>query len=256
MVTAPRFGPSVLDYVMRITSRDNTLIKELCRLHQAKRRRERGEYLVYGRTLCDEALAAGVVDTLFFVQEADFQASTFPKKILVTSKVMRGLCDNATVEHCALCRMVQRDFLPDSHVVVLDTIQDPGNLGTILRSARAFGITNIFLSDNCVDHSSMKVLRAAQGATFSLAIRTGDIDAYLADSPNRLVTTFVDEPSNFSPNPEMVCDIVFGNEGSGIRPSLKSLERDNIKLDIDFESLNVAIAASIILYTTFRYTSI
>lgn len=240
---------------MRITSRDNTLIKELSKLHQAKRRRERGEYLVYGRTLCDEALAAGVVDTLLFVQEVDYRASAFPRKILVTAKVMRGLTENATVDHCALCRMVERDFVSESHVVVLDGIQDPGNLGTILRSARAFGMTNIFLSDNCVDHYSMKVLRAAQGATFSLAIRTGDIETYLAVSPNRLVTTYVDEPGRFSPQADTVYDIVFGNEGNGIRPSLKPLERDNIKLDIDFESLNVAIAASIILYTTFRNIS-
>ena len=69
------------------------------------------------------------------------------------------------------------------------------------------------------------------------------------------MTTFVDEPNKFIHEPARTYDIVFGNEGSGIRPSLKPLARQNLKLDIDFESLNVAIAASIILYTTFRKIS-
>jgi len=139
--------------------------------------------------------------------------------------------------------------------VVLDTIQDPGNLGTILRSARAFGLTNIFLSENCADPYSIKVLRAAQGAHFALSVRSGDLEEYLHGSPNSLVTTFVDEPSDFSSSSDTVYDIVFGNEGSGIRPALRSLHRQNIRLEIDFESLNVAVAASIILYTAFRNIS-
>jgi len=237
---------------MRISSRDNQIIKGLIRLHSAKRRRERGEYLVYGRTLCEEALKAGVVTTLIFVREDAHQASGFPQKLLVTNKVMSALTENANVEICAVCRMESRDFLMGGDVVVLDSIQDPGNLGTILRSARAFGLTNIFLSENCVDLYSIKVLRAAQGAHFSLAIRAGDLDDYLRDSNNRLVTTFVDESSDFIPEPGRTYDIVFGNEGSGIRPSVRLLARQNLKLDIDFESLNVAIAASIILYTSFR----
>lgn len=237
---------------MRITSRDNKLIKSLCKLHTARRRREQGLYLVYGQTLCDEALAAERVDTLVFTREEDYQACQLSKKLLVAPKVMGTLCENAHVEHAAVCRMKEQDFTPGSHVVLLDGIQDPGNLGTILRSARAFGIRNIFMSDNCVDHYSMKVLRAAQGATFSLAIRVGDLEAYLGRSPNLLVTTFVDESATFSKQPGVFYDIVFGNEGSGIRESLRPFTRENLKLDIEFESLNVAIAASIILYTTFR----
>lgn len=237
---------------MLISSRDNKIIKSLIKLHTAKRRRERGEYLVYGKTLCEEALAAAVVTNLIFANEDECQQSAFPQKLLVTPKVMQSLCDSANVELCAVCRMESRDFLPDRDVVLLDSIQDPGNLGTILRSARAFGCVNIFLSENCVDLYSMKVLRAAHGAHFSLAIRSGNLDEYLQHSTNLLVTTFVDEPSSFTRSMDATYDIVFGNEGSGIRPSLKPLARQNLKLDIDFESLNVAIAASIILYTTFQ----
>ena len=240
---------------MRISSRDNQVVKSLIRLHAPKRRRERGEYLVYGKTLCEEAIAAGVVTTLIFAQEDAYQMSNFSQKLLVTPKVMSALTENAHVDICALCRMESREFQVGSDVVVLDSIQDPGNLGTILRSARAFGLINIFLSENCVDLYSIKVLRAAQGAHFSLAIRSGDLEAYLRHSTNSLVTTFVDEPNKFIHEPARTYDIVFGNEGSGIRPSLKPLARQNLKLDIDFESLNVAIAASIILYTTFRKIS-
>jgi RNA methyltransferase, TrmH family len=237
---------------MRITSRDNPIIKNLLKLHQAKRRRERGEYLVYGQTLCQEALAAGVVASLLYTDEEAWSQSGFPAKLLVAPMVMAVLTDNATVEICAVCRIEQRPFSAGSDVVVLDSVQDPGNLGTILRSARAFGLRNIFLSDNCADPYNIKVLRAAHGAHFALAMQSGDLEQYLAHSPNRLVTTYVDEPDDFRHDPNAVYDIVFGNEGSGIRPSLKTLPRQNCRLDIDFESLNVAIAASIILYTTFR----
>lgn len=240
---------------MRISSRDNHIIKSLLKLHTPKRRRERSEYLVYGKTLCEEALKAGVVTSLIFVEEDAYQLSDFSQKLLVTLKVMSALAENANVEICAVCRMESRDFLPGGDVVVLDSIQDPGNLGAILRSACAFGFTNIFLSENCVDLYSIKVLRAAQGAHFSLAIRSGDLDDYLRDSNNSLVTTFVDEPSDFRHESGRSYDIIFGNEGSGIRPSVKPLARQNLKLDIEFESLNVAIAASIILYTTFRKIS-
>jgi len=237
---------------MRISSRDNQIVKSLVKLHTPKRRRERSEYLVYGKTLCEEALRAGVVANLIFVHEEEYQASDFSQKLLVAPAVMRLLTENANVEICAVCRMASREFLPDVDVVVLDSIQDPGNLGAILRSARAFGLTNIFVSENCADLYSMKVLRAAQGAHLSLAIRFGDLDEYLRDSTNSLVTTFVDEPSDFRHESGKIYDIVFGNEGNGIRPSVKPLVRQNLKLDIDFESLNVAIAASIVLYTAFR----
>jgi len=240
---------------MRISSRDNQVIKSLLKLHVAKRRRERGEYLVYGKTLCTEAIAAGVVTCVIFVQEDDYAASDLARKLLVTPKVMSALTENANVDICALCRMENRNFLPGQDVVVLDDIQDPGNMGTVLRSARAFGLTNIFMSENCVDLYNIKVLRAAQGAHFSLAIQVGDLHTYLSGSGNSLVTTFVDEPNNFVHEHNRTHDIVFGNEGSGIRQSVKGLPRQNLKLDIDFESLNVAVAASIILYTTFRRVS-
>ncbi|MFV0437202.1 MAG: TrmH family RNA methyltransferase [Desulfopila sp.] len=237
---------------MHIVSRDNKRVKGLVKLHLPKYRRQRREYLVYGRTLCAEALAAGVVTTLIFVADDQYRAADFPDKLLVSPQVMRVLADNANVEICAVCRLEERPFVSGSHVVVLDTVQDPGNLGTILRSARAFGLTNIFLSENCVDPYSIKVLRAAQGAHFSQSLRIGSLEAYLHASANSLVTTFVDEPTSFSPTPDVAYDIVFGNEGRGIRASLKESRRQNIRLEIDFESLNVAVAASIILYTTFR----
>lgn len=237
---------------MLITSRDNSTVKRLLKLQMPKRRRERGEYLVYGRTLCEDALAAGVVTTLIFADEDAYRLNSFPEKLLVAEKVMNALTENAHVGHCAVCRMAERPFQASRDVVVLDCIQDPGNLGTILRSARAFGFSNIFLSENCADLYGIKVLRAAHGAHFSLAIRSGNLDDYLHSSANSLVTTFVDEQSTFCQEPGRVHDIVFGNEGSGIRPSVRPLARQNLKLAIDFESLNVAIAASIILYTTFR----
>ncbi len=237
---------------MLITSRDNKTVKSLLKLHAAKRRRERGEYLVYGKTLCDQALLAQVVTTQIFSDEELFAVSMFPNKLLVTEKIMNALTENANVKNCAVCKMQSQDFIEEKHVVVLDSIQDPGNLGTILRSAKAFGFTNVFLSENSVDLYNLKVLRAAHGAHFSLHIQSGNLDSYLQNSKNSLVTTFVDEKSGFSHNPAKVYDIVFGNEGNGIRPSVRPLPRENLKIDIEFESLNVAIAASIILYNNFR----
>jgi TrmH family RNA methyltransferase len=237
---------------MLITSRDNKTIKDLLKLHSAKRRKERGEYLVYGKTLCEQARDAQVIITMIFTDENEYQSSDFPQKLLVADRVMQALTENAHVAICAVCQIAPQEFTAGQHVVVLDSLQDPGNLGTILRSAKAFGFSNIFVSENSVDLYNMKVLRAAHGAHFSLCIKTGNLDDYLRQSANSLVTTFVDEKSGFSHDAETVYDIVFGNEGNGIRPSIRSLSRENLKIDIEFESLNVAIAASIILYNSFR----
>lgn len=232
-----------------ITSMSNKLVKQASKLNKRKYRKESKQYLVFGKTLVETAIENKVVDTIFFTE--DNRHVNFENKYQVTSQVMKKiLCDDTiTTTICAICNMVEDEFT-FGHVLVLDNIQDPGNLGTMMRSAKAFGVNNVFLSSGTVDVYNQKCLRAMQGVNFMLNIKSGDLHQYLKESNNVLITTYLDEDSiqlgelSRSDN----YDIMFGNEGHGLNPQYKKYQHLNYLLDIEYESLNVAIAASIVMH--------
>jgi TrmH family RNA methyltransferase len=145
---------------------------------------------------------------------------------------------------------------PSADAVLLDGIQDPGNLGSILRTAAAAGFRQILLSSDCARAWSPKTLRAAMGAHFSLDIHeSGDLPGFLSIYRGRSIVTA----------PDAVVDVftaelgrriawIFGNEGRGVRPALSALagERVRIPMPGNAESLNVGAAAAVCLFETVR----
>lgn len=140
--------------------------------------------------------------------------------------------------------------------VLLDGIQDPGNLGSILRSAAAAGVRQILLSADCAHAWSPKVLRSAMGAHFELDIHERcDLAAFLAGFQGRSVATELNAPDSlYSMSLSRPLAWVFGNEGQGIRSHVASAVRSRVVIPMPgrIESLNVAAAAAICLFETVR----
>ncbi len=227
-----------------IESKDNKKIKEIRKLSKKKYRKETNTYLVYAPNIVVEAIKHNMCDTIITTNE-DLNLD----HVLVSYEVMESLVDVRPLpETIAVVKMNEAQKITKDKVLVLDEIQDPGNLGTIIRTAKAFGFTDIVIGDGCVDVYNDKVVNAAQGAHFNLNFIMSDVVSYLKLSNKPIITSFLDEASDDSVTTMPSFNLVVGNEGRGINPAIKDLEHTNYLLDIEFESLNVAIATGIIMY--------
>lgn len=233
---------------MPITSPSNEKIKEAVKLNQRKYREAYGKFLVEGPHLVELAVQHGMCETVFttdsLAKYGDVPVWT------VTHDVMAKLTDVQTPQGVvAICRMPLAKALGDK-LVLLDGVQDPGNLGTLLRSALAFGFTSI-IAENTVDFYSPKVLRSTQGATFSLNLMDLPLVDFIRDHPEfeYYGTSLEGEDLGIVKPKKNKIALILGNEGNGIRPELLAMTHKNVRIDIHgIESLNVAIAGSILMY--------
>ena len=155
-----------------------------------------------------------------------------------------------------LCRKIDNDDVIGERILVLDNVQDPGNLGTIIRSALAFNVSTIILSENTVDLYNPKVLRATQGMLFHMNIISRDVVNWLstiAPLGIPIYGTKVDggfDPRKLSKTEKKKFVLIVGNEGNGVSSRVLDLCSKNlcIPTNIRVESLNVAVATSILLY--------
>lgn len=227
-----------------INSIENPKIKFLLKLTKGKYRRIEQKFLVEGPHLVSEAQKAGLLIEAFSIEDK-------PGYTRIDSKIMRSLCNTDTVvKEIGLCEFISKTDVCD-HILILDGIQDPGNMGSIMRSACAFGFSTIFLGEGCVDIYNDKVIRSSQGAIFKLNFIAGDTVSFIKSLTDYKVygTNVIRGISLESiPNEKKVA-IILGNEGNGISKEVNELNLDNIFIKMqNTESLNVAIAASIIMY--------
>lgn len=222
-----------------ITSVTNVKIKE------ALKDIGKGFFLAEGKNLVDEAFKYGLIKDIFTIDEKT-------EGILVSENVMRKLCDTKSiVKVCAICkRRISNEI--KNKVVILDNIQDPGNVGTIIRTMVSMGFGFLFLGEGCANVYSSKVIRATQGAIFKINIMSGDISSFLEEL--RKMEYYIYGTSLKGTNLSLVdkkdkMAVIFGNEGHGVRRDYLNKTDKNIFVEINgMESLNVAIAAGIILY--------
>ena len=149
-------------------------------------------------------------------------------------------------------KITPRDY--QNRLLILDNIQDPGNLGTIIRSAVAFNIDTIVLGNTCVDLYNDKTIRASEGMLFKINILRKDLTSFLEELKKNNYTLYGTDVTGgkvlntvtFSSK----CGIVIGSEGKGISPEIKKLINQNIYIPMSYqtESLNASVAASIIMY--------
>ena len=153
----------------------------------------------------------------------------------------------------AVCEMTEEKILPDFSIqLILDGIQDPGNLGTIIRLADWFGIEQIICSEDTVDFYNPKVIQASMGSFLRINIVYEDIYAYLQNSSSAIIGTDMDGKNLYQYSFPEKFSLVLGNEGNGIRPKTEELLTDKITIprfgkSRATESLNVSMAAGIIL---------
>ena len=235
----------------KITSLTNSKIKKWVSLHQKKYRDETGLFLVEGEHLIEEALKANCVDTIITDTTSPFD---FENVVEVTPQIMKKLSTHTSDEHyIAVCHKLAKDVKKARRVVLLDEVQDPGNVGTIIRSAVSFGYDAIYLSENSCDIYNDKTIRSTQGALFDIPIITGnlkDIITSLKKDGFTIYSLALRDATPFSKVKEKdKMAFIFGNEGNGIHEDIIDLSDEVVKIEMQkFESLNVAIAAGIVLY--------
>lgn len=240
---------------MVITSLENQKVKDLCKLQQKKYRDLTGTYLVEGEHLVLEAHKDGcILEVICLEEESSFME--YPN-ILVSYEVMKKISSLDTPpKMMALCQKKEQLEIVGDKILLLDNVQDPGNLGTIIRSSLAFGVSTIVLTPNCVDVYNSKVIRSTQGMFFHLPIVVMEAENAISMMKERKIPVYgtdvssgVDARSLSLPEKEKFC-LIMGNEGVGVSSSILSLCDKNLYIPISsqVESLNVGVACSILLY--------
>lgn len=242
----------------RITSRKNALISNLRLLSkQAKARREQRLFLLDGATLLQEALRYGGQIETILVQEG-YSLPPLPEQVRVVEVPVDILADVApsktpqgVLTVCAMPDTTLPERLKGACYIIADTIQDPGNIGAMLRSADAFGADALLLSGASADPFGPKAVRASMGAVFRTPIYTGsdaDICAALGDIP-RFRADLTPDARPLYEERLYPSAIVIGSEGQGVSEFWRAETRGVIiPMRATCESLNAAVAASILLY--------
>ena len=227
-----------------ITSKDNAKIKELAKLKTTKYRNQTKTFLVEGKHLVTEARNANLLIEAFSLDDIEGYTQVSPE-------VMKKLSSTDTlVSEVALCKMKGDSSLSDK-ILILDGIQDPGNLGTLLRSAKAFNFNTVVLGLGTVDLYNEKVIRSSQGAIFKLNIIKKDLISFIPTLKDyKVYGTNVRNGIDIKEvkyNKNIA--VILGNEGNGISKEVNDLVKYNIYIKMDnMESLNVGVAGSIIMY--------
>lgn len=249
----------------QLTSIHNQHVKDWKKLQTKKFRRQTGTYLLDGWHLVEEAAKAGI-ELIQLIgtpeqlaqhhQLIDRAAETYE----ITEEIMKHITDTVTPQGIAAVVA-----LPDAHRLpaqplhgawlFLDRVQDPGNVGTMVRTADAAGFTGIVVGQKSADLFGPKVVRSMQGSQFHLQMFEGDLRKWIADfkQVNAPVygTQLNPQAKNFrTVDPGDTFALVMGNEGQGMSNELLAMTTDNLYIPMrgEAESLNVAISAGILMF--------
>ena len=239
---------------MVITSLDNEKVKYYYKLGKKKYRDLNNEFIVEGEHLILEAYKAKSLKEVLIL-EGEVLPIEVPI-IEVSMEVLKKITMlNTPPKMIGLCEK-KIDTTIGKRILVIDKVQDPGNMGTIIRSAVAFNIDTIVIGDNTVDVFSPKVVRATQGMIFHIPIVFYSIDKLIPILNKLNIPIYAtnvkygEEVKNLTKKEKECFALIIGNEGSGVNP--KYLEKSDkfiyIPMNDVVESLNVAVATSIILY--------
>lgn len=243
-----------------ITSRQNPRIVEINKLKLKKMRNETGLGIIEGERIVNDVLQQKIVfktlvvlDSMQSHYQPILKSDVCEDCLIVSQDVFDALSTTQNSQGImAVVKIDEKTFaLPKSKFLVLDSIQDPGNLGTILRTAVALDYTNIFLY-NCVDFRNDKVLRATMGTIFKTNLTTicEKNLQQLSKSCTLLLADAAGEPLGKCKMPSKDFGIVLCNEGNGASVAIKNLKTKKIaiKMQNQVESLNVSIAGAILMY--------
>jgi len=260
--------------IIQIESKQNRLVKHWKKLHKPKERKKTKTFLLEGEHLLQEAIASNLSIVAWLVMEEKWGwfRSRFPFKqfqspiYLLPSSIFRSLMETQTPQGIAAevefpvnkkkdCTFTGTTYL------LLDAIQDPGNLGTIIRTAEATNVDEIWLGEGCVDPTNAKVIRAAMGSSFRVPIFSGNFAQIIPQMQQQGIQVISASPRTtnnyFHYHYSQQVAFLLGNEGRGVQPKWRSLVDAEVSIPMfgKTESLNVSITASLLLYERLRQHS-
>lgn len=229
-----------------ITSRKNQIVVDALNL--------KDQFLIEGEHLLEMALNANSVDSIFTLKEITNLNQNI-NQYIVTKEILEKLSSQRSVPNViAVCKKFNNSLISDKPIIYLDKVQDPGNVGTILRSALAFNFKNIIIGSGTCSIYNEKVIQASQGAIFNLNIISGDIEL-IKEYKNKnydIIVTSLDKDSKKLNDYNSISNksiIVFGNEGQGVDKQIVDLATNKLFIEMsNIDSLNVGVAASILMY--------
>lgn len=237
---------------MIYTSVDNKKIKDIKKLNTKKYRDKTNLFLVEGRHLVLEAYKRGYLQTLILEENEIFPLDV--DTMYVSNNVINYISTLETPQLVmGVCKKIEEQEI-GSKILILDDVQDPGNLGTIIRSAVAFNVDTIVLSKNTVDLYNSKVLRATQGLIFHVNIIVRDLKEFVPFLKQNNYTIYGTRVTHGKSLKDIYKSkkfaIIVGNEGNGLSDEMIELTDEFIYIEMNSncESLNVGVATSIILY--------
>ena len=232
-----------------IDSLDNKKIKDISSLKIKKYRDQYGLFVIEGKHLVDEAKKSGLLEEVILLDDE----YDFDKKLIVSEKVMKKLSFQDSLPSIMGVCKIKDNKLIGSKYLLLDGIQDPGNLGTIIRSSLAFGVDTIVLSKDSVDLYNDKVIRSTQGMIFHINIIRCDLEEVINKIKGdiKIIGTSLGDSTPLRSIDKLErYALIVGNEGNGVKKEILDLCDDIVRIEMnkDVESLNVGVATSIILY--------
>ena len=241
----------------RITSRKNPLIQQVRRLLTSKKERElTGLFVADGTKLLTEATRYYPgLKTVILSDGVDAEIPEYAELIRVPGEIMEYISPMETPQGALfLCSLPeQKDFAPQKGMLLLDGIQDPGNLGTILRTADALDVPVVLL-DGCADPYGHKVVRASMGAVFRVQpvqSHWGQVKEACTNAGIPVAVTALSDKAKDIRNADLASmAVVIGSEGRGVRPEIL-VQADAqliIPMNAHCESLNAAVAATIVMW--------
>jgi RNA methyltransferase, TrmH family len=265
---------------MMLTSLQNPLVKQMRKLHRPKERREHNLFLLEGTHLLEEAYAAGYsLHTLCYTSEWQANhsrlwtnlAQNAERAEVVSPEVLQAIATTVNPDGvlATASRRLSTPFgleqILDQKIslgIALETIQDPGNLGTLIRTAAAAGVDRLWLSADSVDLDHPKVLRASAGQWFRLPMQVSsnllqDVAACQSAGIQVIGTLPTASLSYWQVDLTKPTLFLLGNEGAGLSTELAALAEMQVRIPLatGVESLNVAIAAALILFEAQRQRS-
>lgn len=245
----------------RIESLNNPRVKQWRKLHTKKERDKTKTFLVEGFHLVEEAIKTEeYVREVVISESVEIPASWVLDGLdvtIVTDEIMTAITATETTQGiAAVCgQHIAKSINPvNKKLLLIDAVQDPGNVGTLIRTADAAGLDAVIIGDGTVDIYNSKVIRSTQGAIFHLPIyrnnlhdmltilKAADIPVYGTSLKNAIHYKEVDTSDSFA--------LIVGNEGKGVSTSLLTETTKNLFIPIKgkSESLNVAVAAGILMF--------
>ncbi len=247
-----------------ITSRQNPLFQRLRKLNASNAfRRQQGLFTGEGPKLLEEAVKWGAdIQIVVKTPEASLPAGLACRVVETPSEVLASLADTETPQGllfaCALPDTALPETLPQGRYLVLDGVQDPGNLGTVWRTADAFGASGLILTGPCADPFGPKAVRSTMGACFRLRVWRGERQAVkdlLDRSGIPLYATALREDTEDIRGVDLSgAAVAIGSEGRGISEELLGLCERSLRIPMSerCESLNAAVAAAVVLWEGYQ----